>query len=849
MKTSPELLTEILGVLGSINQKMDTVTGKKDRSSAFGTGVTLSSILKGKKSDDGISTMADSIKKLNKELDKVNITKLNRLISSIERYEKMPRKSRMEKIGGMASSAKDMGLALLYTAGGVTAFVGAFKLAAADIGGSGKTSPWAVLGFIAATFLVLSISMLMLSGADAAGEKLSMGILSQNTSLKGFRGIRGDKGRNRGAIQSAKDMGIAMMFIAGGVLSFATTLLLVPLMLGLKNKEGEPAILAGVGVIAAIIIGLAGTIALLGLAGMLVAPGIMAAKGIGVALGIITLGILAVAFGSKLFMSLGDKDAKTKEGKSKGKFGQLIAGVGTGLGLFGLFLISAVGLFWTMGLPIVSGPVLLGATALIGVSLSLLTMVKATKKITEAVKDIGGKEGIQTLTQNIQLLIGGVMDGVVRGILGDPTAGRKGLDTSGDGILSIKELREFRRVTRAIKMFGKISTSLSRFASGLKAFAKVGQISSLEYKEDADGNLKPVLGGDTIHVVEIAQSIGDTFGLFIKTMIDNTENLSRDQAGALRRFSKALSGRKGLISGVIQFAEALKTYAEFGKARKIYVATYDKDGNIDETKKEGVPISFVVESITSTFGSFIDFMAAKAPLLESMNIHKMRKFNEALMGKKGIFGREKPGLLDAVTEFSDMLAIYATYGKDNMIPIKNDKGEIIGKMPVYTVAANMVKGISEFISKFEVAAGSGGLEKKAKDIKNKIKNFTDIIGQFDKLAKSQEGMEKLANSMGLLASNVGLLVNNMSGLNTENLSKLATITAQHAVITKGVPISHTTQTSPTSTTAVVSQPDWDKIADKMGQRIAEKLNGTKNGEFNFTFYDGASGGKLEIKEK
>jgi hypothetical protein len=128
-------------------------------------------------------------------------------------------------------------------------------------------------------------------------------------------------------------------------------------------------------------------------------------------------------------------------------------------------------------------------------------------------------------------------------------------------------------------------------------------------------------------------------------------------------------------------------------------------------------------------------------------------------------------------------------------------------------------------------------------------SFTDIITQFDKMAESQEGLDKMANSLGLLATNVGLLVNNMSNLNTDKLQSLANMTAQHAVTTKGIPISQNAAASTVAATSSAGQPDWDKIADRMGQIIAQKLSGGRNGEFNFTFYDGNSGGKLEIKEK
>jgi len=556
-------------------------------------------------------------------------------------------------------------------------------------------------------------------------------------------------------------------------------------------------------------------------------------------------------------MKMGDESATrtNKEGKEvkRSKIGQMMAGMGVGLGMFGLFLISSVGLFWLMGTPLVAAPVMLGAASLLLVSFALINMVRATKKIMDEVNALGGKKGVQDLTNNIYMLVSGVMDGVIRGVLGDKDANRKGLDTSGDGTISLKELREFKRIKRAVKMFAQIASSLSKFAKGLRAFAKLGEIASLEYEEDADGNMKPKLGGDKIHVVEIAEAVAGTFSLFIKTMIEKTKKLSKDQAEALKKFAKALTGKRGLIAGVSQFAEALKTYAEFGKAQKIYVTAYKEDGTIDETKKEGVPLEDVVKNIEKGFFDFVDKMVAMAPKIEDLNLNKMKRFNIALMGKKGFGGTEKPGLLDAVSEFSNTLALYAKYGEDNLIPLFNEKGEPImdgakqKTIGVDKVATNMVAGIGAFIGAFSTSADKDGLEGKAKDLKKKIENISDIINQFDKLAKSQEGMEKLASSMGLLATNVGLLVTNLGTLDTNKLQALATITAQHAVTTKGVPISETTKTP--SSAPIAAPTDWNSVGEIIANKLAAKISGNRNGEFNFTFYDGATGGKLEINEK
>ena len=157
----------------------------------------------------------------------------------------------------------------------------------------------------------------------------------------------------------------------------------------------------------------------------------------------------------------------------------------------------------------------------------------------------------------------------------------------------------------------------------------------------------------------------------------------------------------------------------------------------------------------------------------------------------------------------------------------------------------MLQGITAFISEFEKEAGKGDLEKRAKSTKNKIKSITDIVTSFDKLAKSQEGMDRLAASMGLLAKNTGTLVTNIDALNTDKLMKVAAISAQHAISTKGIPLSEK-ETTKKETTPIVATTYWNKVAEIIGDKVAEKMMNMREGEFNFTFYD-ADQGKLEIK--
>jgi hypothetical protein len=719
-------------------------------------------------------------------------------------------------------NAKDMGIALMFVAGGIASFAGGLVLSGVILGVSPYLVPVAVMGM-----------MLLLGG--------SMVILAELTSIGGEKG----KGKQTAgdAIDNAKSMGIALMFVAGGVLSFAISMALVPKILG-KGGNAWVGLLEIVGIMAAI----TGMFALLAFASEFIQPGIKTAEGMGIAVGIISLSILAVAFTSKLLLEMfrSSKTVTDKEGKEhKQKGGPLSAvwGALAGLGVFGLFLGGLAGMLWIMGMPFVAGPIALGSLALLGMAGGLILTAKAVRDVTKVMAGMNVKD----LRKNIGDMVGGVMGGVIDGVMGS------GLHkTTGEASehLTIAEVRQFRRIKRVIHMLGSISKSLSQFAMGLRAFAKLGEIASLDYVEDKDGNMKPVIGkSGKIHVKEIAKSIADTFGIFIKSLVENTQGLTRTQARSLKILGKALTGERGLISGVNQFSQTLITYAKFGALGKIWVPPQ----YADETAKTGlvegtgvaVDLPTIVNNIVKSFMAFVDALASRAGEFSAAGASgkKMMDFSEILMGReKGFLGRRaKPGLLSAITSFSDTLTTYAEYGKDGLIPVKNDKGEIIpGKtIKIEDVAVNMVTSIAKFVNSFGIEMEKQGLEKISKDIKGKISNFTDIVTSFGKMADAQEGLDKLANSVGLLATNIGLLVTNMSALKLDNLQKLQQISAQNAIVTKGITIPPVGATPTGGTTGTVAAPpvptDWNAVAEMIGNKIAEKMANT--GTYEFRFYD------------
>jgi len=931
MKTSPELLQDILGVLGQMSQKMDAQAAapkpKGDTNVKIG-GVGVIGSLLGKKG--AAERMAEDVNKLKKAMSGNFIKNLTNSIEKLREYNKLSAEvSKSKQASGWAHAAMDMGKALMYIAGGVASFVGVMAISAGVLG----IKPLGVLGFIVGTMAVLALSMMLIAGAEFKGE---IGGLFG----KKLPGIEPDKNRNKTAIQNAKDMGLALMFIAGGILSFVgvigiagalfgvgplgvvgiildivATVGLAMLLLtafdtmgnllgdlgaakGTKMMGGKvtkisggtasavytaknmgialmfiaggilsfaitmavvPGLLkktnlwAAVGEIGLIIGGMVGVMALLAFTGNFLDAGIATAKGIGIAVMILSAGVFVVALTSKMLLEMfrGSKTVTDEAGKTtKEKKGPMsaIGGALAGLGVFGIFVGGLAGLLWVLGLPVISGPIALGSLALIGMAFGLIMTAKAIKKVTETMNEVGD---MKKVSENIRLMVNGVLSGVIAGVMGKDQASGTGL---GDIDISLKEVRQFRRVTKIIKLLGKVSSSLTKFAEGLKAFSKVGEVASLSYTyNDETGEMTPKIGEKgTVHVTEIAQSIADTFGLFLRTLVTSTEGMTRREARSLKVLGKALTGDKGIISGVSQFASTLKTFSEFGEEGSIWVpAQYEDEAQTKIRKGTGmsVPITTITKNIVDSFGEFVSQISSKAGEFEVGGRvgKKMQKFTEALMGQeKGFMRRGKPGILTGITTFNDTLVTYAEYGSQGKLPLKDKDGNIIpGKfIKIEDIAKDLVNSMVMFTSAINTELGGKNIDNISKSIDKRIGSFTSIIDSFNKLADAEEGIDKLANSIGLLATNIGSLVTNMNNLDTTKLQTLATVTAQHAITTKGVSIEEkSVRTEKTSSS--ISQLDWEKIGEIIGNKVAEKVN-LNNSTLDFYFHDWPRG-KVELK--
>ena len=144
MKTSPELLSDILGVLGNMSAKMDAAAAasasapkpKGDTNIKLGAMGVIGSLL-GKKG--AAAKMAEDVEKLKTAMKGFNIVRLNQMIESLKKYNEVSKEgAASKKVSGWAVAAQDMGKALMYIAGGIGLFAGVIAVSGGLLGVSAR---------------------------------------------------------------------------------------------------------------------------------------------------------------------------------------------------------------------------------------------------------------------------------------------------------------------------------------------------------------------------------------------------------------------------------------------------------------------------------------------------------------------------------------------------------------------------------------------------------------------------------------------------------------------------------------------------------------------------------------
>jgi len=370
-------------------------------------------------------------------------------------------------------------------------------------------------------------------------------------------------------------------------------------------------------------------------------------------------------------------------------------------------------------------------------------------------------------------------------------------------------------------------------------------------------------GTVTIIFQEVGKTMTATLSTFLTGLIDSTGDLTMSKAKALKKLGRALTGRRGILSGLNDFAEVLKTFSQFGKDGEIGYVEMVPDGNDEDGNAKfkqvakKVKITQVAKNIANSFGTFVDELVKHTSIFEITGEKgkSMMHLAEILMGSKALkvfglkFGKDRPGLLEPITKFSEILSQYASYGDGKKIPILNDKGEVVKEVDVQTIAKNIVNVLSTFATTLGAASVDVNTDKAEKN----IAKFSDLMEETDKLSKSLDSLGRFNLEIKNLAENIGSLAINLDKLNSEKLNSLLEKTSAASFR----PIYTTTASTPPATSMAYmansgmatpgyssSKPEnWDQISQMIGEQVGAKVSAAlRNGQFVFEFDTTKSGG-------
>jgi len=730
--------------------------------------------------------------------------KRRKVENAVKTFEKMGK-----ALKDVAKPIKDISLSFAYLGLGILALAGSLVLTGMLLG------------------LAKPTDVLLFLGGLVLGVLLMFGILWLAKKVV-------DKGTD-----VIKDIGLGMAALSLGILSFAITIVLLPKILGSESGGSIfKSLLIMVGIVAAMTL----MFLMLGAMKNMTFKGFMSIVWMSAGLIVLSIGILALATTAKLLMTGMTPTSATKEEKDDNK-----RFVMRGLGVIGLITLAAVGLFALLGTPVVAGLVMTGAITMILLSAALILLAKSIGELVATGKSLAGDNVGQILTD----LIGGSLEGFLGGI--SVLAGGKAV---GEGGIK-KFIKNSATLFAGTAVLMSMSLALSQFAKAISAFAELENMRIIE-GYDKDG--KPIFG-EKVNVTKVADNITYSISTFLEALIKSTDGLTKDKAAAIKKMGRALTGRRGILSAVIQFADALKTYSEFGEDNMIGYIDYDDNGN--EIRKK-VSAEKVVDNMIGSFLYFTERLFGKSEEefgdgeeagISGRQKRRVQRMAKALTGKHGILG--------AVMQFTEVLKVFAEFGTDNMMPLFDEKGEPImeggkpKKISMEQVAGNIVNALITFSDTLATK-----LEGKTttKDAKQALQKYEDMINQLSKLSSSMDGLSKMTASIQDLADGIGDLAVNIEKLDAEKLTDILRRISEGSleISTSSKNYSGSTAvSSPTAspssgggsaTTTKAGEPKWDVIAAQIGLAVGQQItDAMKKGQLKFEFSGtGSNKGILEM---
>ena len=580
--------------------------------------------------------------------------KVDRAVKTFEKIAKT--------LKDIAKPIKDISLSFAYLGLGILAFAGSLLLTSMILR---LSKPTDVLMFLGVTVLGLLVMFGMLALANRFVK----------TGTK-----------------TIAEMGLGMVALSLGIISFALTLHFLPKILG---SESGGSIVKSLLIMVGIVAAMALMFTILSFMEPVTKKGFISILWMTAGLAVLSLAILGMAEVAKL-LSQGGLSAvgKSKEEKDEGK--RAIIG---GLGMMGIIILSAIALFRILGIPGFSTIIKSGAITMMLMGGALIVMALSLKELVGVGKELAGDDIGTILTH----LIGGTIDGFIGG-LASLSEGKTGVQ----GVAAF--IKNSAKIFAGVGVLMSMSLALSMFAKAVSAFAELENMRIIE-GYDKDG--KPIFG-EKVNLTKVADNIAYSISTFLTALIESTEGLTKEKAAAIRKMGRALTGKRGILSAVIQFADAMKLYAEFGEANEIGYVDFDDKGN--EIKKK-VKATVVVDNMIGSFLYFTEKLFGKSESefgdgepegkgISGKQKRRMQKMSKALIGRHGI--------LSAVIQFADAMKVYAEFGENNEIGYVeyDDKGnEIRKKVKATTVVDNIIRTFLYFseqlFSKSESEFGDG----------------------------------------------------------------------------------------------------------------------------------------------
>jgi len=864
-QTANELLSKILGVCvninSSLNRQNENPSPSSEQSKSNNTGIgSLGEILKGstdnsKKMQSGISSIKDiitSIIAFNKI--KVNTKKIDATAIALKGlFEVVVWIGNKERVIHNATKLFD---SLSDSLKGVTEFTKSMSMFLLSIGGS-----------------ILLMALSLWTAGKILGTTPTGALVVMTGIVIGMLGLMFLIGKAASYIEpgteTVKGVGKALMYLAGGLLAFVIAMELISLALGTGN--GFSGILKGIGVIALIVMGAVGAFALIGLAAPYIDKGTKVVEGMALGMLMLAGGVLALALVGALISKIASVTSSPEEKNGIfGVYGPMIKG----LGVIGVILLGAVGLFVAFSAlsEVILPGILIGfavSAYLIVLSLSVVALAKSIKSV---MTTLGGVD-MSKLSTILTDMISGVISGVAGGFAKGLANGKTGLAGFTEGIKNMALLGP------AMAVLMGMSVTVSMFAWALTAFANLGNMRVIEGYDKTTG--KPIFGS-TVNIRGVGETISSTLSDFLVNLIKSTEFLTIKQARAIKKMGASLSGRNGILSAVIQFADVLKTFAQFGSSGEIGYVKLVPDGN-DENglpKWKQVPstvkIKTIVDNITSSFTQFVSAITDPRNInkfgIDGANREKIANLTAALVGSDAVkflgitFSSKKIGLLTPIKMFADTLMTFARFGKENKIVALDENGQPIGNgILVSEVAANIMTMLVSFSD--SIANSTAVTDSVARAVK-KLDEFDDLLKKLSEIGTTLDPLTKLSNSIGMLADNFQRLTTSVDGLNVEKMtsvSRMGNTSISNNPGNSAGAVAHNISTNSSNSSTVINNnqstvhnsipstsntqqtPNWDDFAQQIGTVLAAEITKSiKSGLFHFEFA-GKNDGVLDIK--